>query len=181
VAAVHGAGGGLPAVERAVRRRDEGDRGQDRGHHRRIERHRAGIGAAARPGRVPGVRRHPRRGRRGSAARGAPRDRADKTLGDPERAIQALPPEGREHYAGALRAFHRRAYQRERSGSSPDVVARAIHHALTAARPRIRYPVGQDARLLVTLPRVLPDRWLDEIRIRLFGLPRGKPVLDVTR
>jgi NAD(P)-dependent dehydrogenase (short-subunit alcohol dehydrogenase family) len=99
----------------------------------------------------------------------------EKTLGDPERAIEALPPDGREHYAGALRAFHRQAYQRERNGSSPDVVARAIHHALTAARPRIRYPVGQDARLLAMLPRLLPDRWLDEIRIRLFGLPRETP------
>lgn len=89
--------------------------------------------------------------------------------------IQALPPDGREHYADALRAFHRRAYQRERGGSVPDVVARAVHHALTATRPRIRYPVGQDARLLVTLPRVLPDRWLDAIRLRLFGLPRGSP------
>jgi NAD(P)-dependent dehydrogenase (short-subunit alcohol dehydrogenase family) len=97
----------------------------------------------------------------------------EKTLGDIERAIQALPPDGRTHYAEMLRAFHRRAYQRERGGSAPDVVARAVHHALTAVRPRIRYPVGQDARLLATLPRVLPDRWLDAIRIRLFGLPRG--------
>jgi NAD(P)-dependent dehydrogenase (short-subunit alcohol dehydrogenase family) len=99
----------------------------------------------------------------------------DKTLGDVERVIQALPPDGRERYGEMLHAFHRRAYQRERNGSSPDVVARAVHHALTAARPRIRYPVGQDARLLGMLPRVLPDRWLDEIRIRLFGMPRTGP------
>lgn len=99
----------------------------------------------------------------------------DKTLGDVDRAIQALPLDGREHYGEMLRAFHRRAYQRERSGSPPEVVARAVHHALTATRPRIRYPVGQDARLLATLSRVLPDRWLDAIRIRLFGLPRGSP------
>jgi hypothetical protein len=38
---------------------------------------------------------------------------------------------------------------------------------VTAARPRIRDPVGQGARLLATLLRVLPDRWLDAIRIRL--------------
>ncbi len=97
----------------------------------------------------------------------------DKTLGDVERAIQVLPPDGREQYADMLRAFHERAYQRERGGSSPEVVADAVHHALTAVRPRIRYPVGQDARLLVTLPRLLPDRWLDEIRLRLFGLSRA--------
>lgn len=99
----------------------------------------------------------------------------DKTLGDVDRAIRALPPDGREHYAEMLRAFHGRAYQRERSGSPPEVVARAVHHALTAVRPHIRYPVGRDARLLVTLSRVVPDRWLDAIRIRLFGLPRGSP------
>jgi hypothetical protein len=29
--------------------------------------------------------------------------------------------------------------------------------------------------VLTTLPRVLPDRWLDALRIRLFGLPRGSP------
>jgi len=96
----------------------------------------------------------------------------DKTLGDIERAIAALPPEGQIHYAGMLRAFNRRAYERAHNGSSPDVVAGAVHHALTARRPRIRYPVGRDARLLVTLPRLLPDRWLDQLRVRLFGMPK---------
>lgn len=71
-----------------------------------------------------------------------------------------------------LRTFHQRAYQRERDGSSPEVVAGAVHDALTARRPRSRYPVGKDARMLVTLPRVLPDRWLDQVRMRLFGIPR---------
>lgn len=96
----------------------------------------------------------------------------DKTLGDVEHAISALPPEGQRHYGGMLRSFHRRAYQRERDGSSPDVVAEAVHEALTARRPRSRYPVGKDARMLVTMPRLLPDRWLDQVRMRLFGIPR---------
>jgi NAD(P)-dependent dehydrogenase (short-subunit alcohol dehydrogenase family) len=96
----------------------------------------------------------------------------DKTLGDIERVIEALPPEGQTHYASAMRAFNQRAYERESHGSSPDVVAEAVHHALTARRPRSRYPVGRDARLLVTMPRLLPDRLLDQLRIRIFGLSK---------
>ena len=95
----------------------------------------------------------------------------DKTLGDVDRTIAALPPDGRERYAAMLREFTRRAYERAHHGSPPEVVARAVHHALTAAKPRIRYPVGRDARALVTLPRLLPDRWLDRLRVRLFGMP----------
>jgi len=95
----------------------------------------------------------------------------DKTLGDVEGTIRALPPDGQQRYAGMLREFNRRAYEREHNGSPPEVVAGAVHHALTAASPHIRYPVGRDARLLVTLPRVLPDRWLDRLRIRMFGMP----------
>ena len=96
----------------------------------------------------------------------------DKTLGDVDRDIAALPPEGRTHYEAMMREFSRRAYQREANGSPPEVVAEAIYHALTSPRPRSHYPVGKHARFLVTMPRVLPDRWLDAVRIRLFGMPR---------
>jgi NAD(P)-dependent dehydrogenase (short-subunit alcohol dehydrogenase family) len=94
----------------------------------------------------------------------------EKTLGSVEDTIRRLPPEGAARYGDMLRRFTRRAYERERRGSPPEVVARAIHHALTARRPRVRYPVGEHARMLVTMPRLLPDRLLDRIRFRLFGL-----------
>jgi hypothetical protein len=95
----------------------------------------------------------------------------EKTLGDVEGAIRALPAEAAQRYGPMLKTFIQRSYDREKNGSSPEVVARAVHHALTARRPRVRYPVGKDARLLVTLPRMLPDRLLDFIRLRLFGMP----------
>lgn len=95
----------------------------------------------------------------------------DKTLGDIEAVIAALPPDGQAEYGEMLRNFARRAYQREKEGSSPDVVARAIYHALTAERPKIRYVVGKHARLMTALPRILPDRMLDAIRLRMLGLP----------
>jgi len=92
----------------------------------------------------------------------------EKTLGDVEGVIRTLPPSGVARYADMLRVFTKRAYARERNGSSPDVVAEAIRDALTAKRPKIRYVIGKDAKQLTTLPRILPDRMLDGIRRKLF-------------
>jgi len=95
----------------------------------------------------------------------------DKMLGDVEGVIGKLPGQGRAQYAEILRTVGKRGYEREKSGSPPEVVARAVHHALTAERPRIRYRVGKDARLIAALPRFLPDWILDEFRLRALGLP----------
>lgn len=95
----------------------------------------------------------------------------EKTLGNPEGVIRGLPPEGAERYGAMLREFTKRAYAREMHGSPPEVVAKAVHHALTAKRPRIRYVVGKDARLLVTLPKVVPEALFDRLRLRMFGMP----------
>jgi NAD(P)-dependent dehydrogenase (short-subunit alcohol dehydrogenase family) len=95
----------------------------------------------------------------------------DKTLGDAEAAVRALPPEGAAQYGEMIREFMRRGAERERHGSSPDVVAAAVAHALTARRPKSRYVVGKDARLLTAIPRLFGDGLLDRIRYRLFGMP----------
>jgi NAD(P)-dependent dehydrogenase (short-subunit alcohol dehydrogenase family) len=94
----------------------------------------------------------------------------EKTLGDVEAVIRSLPPKGAA-YGNMLRDFTLRAYEREMNGSSPDVVAQAIQHALTAKRPRTRYRVGRHATLLATLATFLPDRLLDTIRFRITGMP----------
>ncbi len=94
----------------------------------------------------------------------------DKTLGDIEAVIEALPAEARIEYGDTLRSFARMAYQREKNGSAPQVVARAIHQALTSPRPRIRYRVGKHAKLLSALPKILPEGVMDAIRLRMFGL-----------
>lgn len=94
----------------------------------------------------------------------------EKTLGDIESVIRNLPEEARMQYGEMLRTFGRQAYTREKSGSSPSVVAEAILHALSSNRPRIRYRVGKHARLLATLPKLLPESVLDALRARMFGL-----------
>lgn len=95
----------------------------------------------------------------------------EKTLGDVEAVIRSLPADGTEQYGEMLRAFARRAYERETHGSSPDVVAQAVQHALTASRPGSRYRVGKHATLLASLAALLPDRLLDVVRFRITGMP----------
>ena len=94
----------------------------------------------------------------------------EKTLGDIEKVIENLSAEGRMQYGEMLRTFGQKAYTREKNGSSPSVVAEAVLHALSSNRPRIRYRVGKHAKLLATLPKLLPERVLDTLRIRMFGL-----------
>ncbi len=94
-----------------------------------------------------------------------------KTLGGVDEAIAAWPAAAAERYGAMFRSFTKSAMARESAGSRPEVVAQAIHHALTSDRPKARYPVEKDARLLVTLPRLLSTSMLDALRRRLFGLP----------
>ncbi|MFV0461966.1 MAG: oxidoreductase [Nostocoides sp.] len=58
--------------------------------------------------------------------------------------------------------------QAQRLAAEPDVVARAIERAATAAHPRTRYAVGGGAKPVVAARRLLPDRVLDTATARLF-------------
>lgn len=105
----------------------------------------------------------------------------EKTLGDIEKVVESLPAEAQAQYGEMLRNFGRKAYIREKSGSPPEVVARAVHHALTSTRPRIRYRVGKHAKLLATLPKLLPESLLDSLRAELFGLKAPSSVRQEDR
>jgi hypothetical protein len=50
-------------------------------------------------------------------------------------------------------------------------VAKAIERAITARRPRTRYPVTLSARLLLTQHAVLPDRAWDAVVSTSFPRP----------
>jgi hypothetical protein len=43
----------------------------------------------------------------------------------------------------------------------PSTVADVVAHALTAGKPRTRYLVGRQAKVMAALSAVLPDRWFD--------------------
>ena len=48
-------------------------------------------------------------------------------------------------------------------GVDPDEVADAVEHALTATKPKTRYPVGREAKIQLKLGAVLPTRAMDRI------------------
>jgi short-subunit dehydrogenase len=50
-----------------------------------------------------------------------------------------------------------------RLGAGPGAVARAIEKAITAKRPRTRYPVTASARVMLAQRALLPDRLWDRV------------------
>lgn len=97
-------------------------------------------------------------------------DAVDKLEDEVEPRVDSLGPEGRRLYGTAYRTMVASSLEEERTGSNPDVIARAVLHALTARKPRARYPVGKKSRLMSTLGRVVPEYTLDALRLRALGL-----------
>ncbi|MCB0211463.1 MAG: SDR family oxidoreductase [Anaerolineae bacterium] len=96
----------------------------------------------------------------------------DRLLHDSEDTIRQLPPTGRQRYEQSFRNFVKTAVAREKKGSPPEVVAQTVLKALTVETPKTRYSVGAHAGVLTVMPQILPTRWLDKIRFKLFGLPQ---------
>jgi NAD(P)-dependent dehydrogenase (short-subunit alcohol dehydrogenase family) len=67
-------------------------------------------------------------------------------------------------YAARIARFRDVALRRG-PGVDPDVVARAVEHALTSPRPKARYLVGRDAHLRAWIER-LPTRLRDRVLAR---------------
>jgi NAD(P)-dependent dehydrogenase (short-subunit alcohol dehydrogenase family) len=72
-------------------------------------------------------------------------------------------PDAAADYGPAIERARAFAAQRTRQAVPPSAVAEVVAHALTADKPRTRYLVGPQARLLAGLRAVLPDRWFDAV------------------
>ena len=81
-----------------------------------------------------------------------------------------LSAEGQELYGESLARSEEILAQTAERGVPPEKVAKVVAHALTARRPRTRYPVGADARAMATLTKLLPDRLRDRLVARATGL-----------
>jgi NAD(P)-dependent dehydrogenase (short-subunit alcohol dehydrogenase family) len=88
--------------------------------------------------------------------------------------IEAFTPRGRHLYEDAFRAMlARMTQQMDKIGAPPIDVAKVVHRALVANRPKTRYLVGKPARPLAALARWAPDRVFDQVKTRIFDQPRG--------
>lgn len=73
-------------------------------------------------------------------------------------------------YQSAVERSRRRMLAAGDQGCAPEEVAEAIWQAVSDGSERLRYPVGRDARLLLTLRRFMSDRrYLKTIRQRLLN------------
>jgi NAD(P)-dependent dehydrogenase (short-subunit alcohol dehydrogenase family) len=95
----------------------------------------------------------------------------EKSVARADRLMQALPPQAQTLYGAAFTAMRAGAERtgKEGLGVPPEVVARAVAHALTARKPKARYLVGWDARMGV-LFTLVPDRFRDRVMLRQVGL-----------
>ena len=85
--------------------------------------------------------------------------------------FEQSPPEAERLYRPLVDAIRAESLRLEQESSiSPDAVARAVEHALTARRARTRYLVGRDARIKSALAWLLPDRGLDVLVARVLKL-----------
>jgi NAD(P)-dependent dehydrogenase (short-subunit alcohol dehydrogenase family) len=89
-----------------------------------------------------------------------------KSLAEADALLGELGADQQRRYGGLIAAVRRQAESAATNGGDPAAVAAAVETALTAARPRTRYVVGREARVLAGLTRVLPDRALDALIAR---------------
>jgi NAD(P)-dependent dehydrogenase (short-subunit alcohol dehydrogenase family) len=88
---------------------------------------------------------------------------------------QRLPPAAKRLYGEAMAAARKMAAAQGGRAIPPEKVARVVHQALTARRPRARYLVGPDARAMRALQAALPKRTFDALILRSMGIPRRPP------
>ncbi|EFJ47135.1 hypothetical protein VOLCADRAFT_105200 [Volvox carteri f. nagariensis] len=100
----------------------------------------------------------------------------DKSIGGSEAALAALDPAALRPYKGMCDEMMAVARNAEESGIMPEEVAAVVEEALTAANPRSRYLIGNNAARDMTLRRLLPD-WLWD-RAMLGSLPKTSAPLD---
>ncbi|MCC6695508.1 MAG: SDR family oxidoreductase [Candidatus Hydrogenedentes bacterium] len=86
----------------------------------------------------------------------------EKSLARADELLARLPRAAHDLYGPMMKAARATAVKMSTKASPPEIVVKAVVHALTARRPRVRYLVGTDARIRLAL-ELLPTRWVDRL------------------
>jgi NAD(P)-dependent dehydrogenase (short-subunit alcohol dehydrogenase family) len=97
-----------------------------------------------------------------------------KSKGEALKTASRLPSAAHEQYGTAMSAVVMRSEDAERIGMPAARVARLVEHVLNARRPRPRYLLGWDARLLAAIQRWLPVGWVDGILTGVLSRRAGR-------
>lgn len=93
---------------------------------------------------------------------------ADQSIADMEAALTAG---HRDLYGKHIAGMRKSIPMSQRLAVDPDKVAKVVHEALAAAKPRARYPVGIATAVQMTLMTRLPTRVRDALLLKVFGQP----------
>jgi NAD(P)-dependent dehydrogenase (short-subunit alcohol dehydrogenase family) len=85
----------------------------------------------------------------------------DKGIDTANRIEEAMGEEGRRLYGKLADRIREETAKIPERGVAPDEVAKAIEHALTAARPKLRYVVGRDAKVRLKVQAIVGQRRFD--------------------
>jgi NAD(P)-dependent dehydrogenase (short-subunit alcohol dehydrogenase family) len=84
----------------------------------------------------------------------------------------AMSAEHRDLYGEHLAGMRRAIPKIQKLAKPVDTVSATIERALTATRPKARYPVGVDVRVQAALSGVTPSRVMDAVNGKLTGSSR---------
>ena len=95
----------------------------------------------------------------------------EKSAKEAEGLEASVSAEAKALYGEAVIRIREAIAQAAQRAIAPEAVVRAVHHALTAARPRTRYLVGTDAKLRAWMVKWLPDRMQDRLLVWALKYP----------
>ncbi len=97
----------------------------------------------------------------------------EKSKAATEARMKRLPPQAQDLYGSAIATMLKAADKMSKAAISPDKVVQAVVHALRAKRPKIRYRVRQNAKIIPTAIHWFPDSLRDWIIMKRFSC-RGR-------
>jgi NAD(P)-dependent dehydrogenase (short-subunit alcohol dehydrogenase family) len=86
----------------------------------------------------------------------------EKSLREADDLSRQVAPERFALYGGLMAMVREEATRSARTALPVRAVVKAVEHAMTARKPKTRYPVGMDAWIWLLL-NFLPDRWRDRL------------------